>query len=292
MAKNTGLGRGLDSIFLDNTTEEKGGVTVMRVSDIEPNRSQPRREFDENALHDLANSIAAHGLIQPIIVRPSQNGYYQIVAGERRWRASKMAGLSEIPVIVRELDDTKAAQVSIIENVQREDLNVVEEATAYRRLITEFGMTQEELASQIGKNRATIANTIRLLDLPEKSLKMLSDGEITPGHARAALSLKDKTRIDELTKTVYYKSLSVRDTEKLAKRMNRETARTATANPGKGVGAVDYTAVLAEKMTRKLGKKVEISRIGGSGKVKISFGSDEELDELVTMLCGENVFDD
>ena len=169
---------------------------------------------------------------------------------------------------------------------------MVEEATAYRRLITEFGMTQEELASQIGKNRATIANTIRLLDLPEKSLKMLSDGEITPGHARAALSLKDKTRIDELTKTVYYKSLSVRDTEKLAKRMNRETARTATANPGKGVGAVDYTAVLAEKMTRKLGKKVEISRIGGSGKVKISFSSDEELDELVTMLCGENVFDD
>ena len=166
---------------LDNTTEEKGGVTVMRVADIEPNRDQPRREFDENALHDLANSIAAHGLIQPIVVRPAQNGYYQIVAGERRWRASKMAGLTEIPVIVRELDDTKAAQVSVIENVQREDLNIVEEATAYRRLLTEFGMTQEELASQIGKNRATIANTVRLLELPEKSLKMLSDGEITPG---------------------------------------------------------------------------------------------------------------
>ena len=292
MAKNTGLGRGLDSIFLDNTTEEKGGVTVMRVADIEPSRDQPRREFDENALHDLANSIAAHGLIQPIVVRPAQNGYYQIVAGERRWRASKMAGLTEIPVIVRELDDTKAAQVSVIENVQREDLNIVEEATAYRRLLTEFGMTQEELASQIGKNRATIANTVRLLELPEKSLKMLSDGEITPGHARAALSLKDKTRIDELTKTVYYKSLSVRDTEKLAKRMNRETDRTATAIREKNAGAVDYTAVLAEKMTQRLGKKVEITRIGGTGKLKISFSSDEELDELVAMLCGENVFDD
>ena len=292
MAKNTGLGRGLDSIFLDNTTEEKGGVTVMRVADIEPNRDQPRREFDENALHDLANSIAAHGLIQPIVVRPAQNGYYQIVAGERRWRASKMAGLTEIPVIVRELDDTKAAQVSVIENVQREDLNIVEEATAYRRLLTEFGMTQEELASQIGKNRATIANTVRLLELPEKSLKMLSDGEITPGHARAALSLKDKTRIDELTKTVYYKSLSVRDAEKLAKRMNRETDRTAAAIREKNAGAVDYTAVLAEKMTQRLGKKVEITRIGGTGKLKISFSSDEELDELVAMLCGENVFDD
>jgi len=292
MAKNTGLGRGLDSIFLDNTTEEKGGVTVMRVADIEPNRDQPRREFDENALHDLANSIAAHGLIQPIVVRPVQNGYYQIVAGERRWRASKMAGLTEIPVIVRELDDTKAAQVSVIENVQREDLNIVEEATAYRRLLTEFGMTQEELASQIGKNRATIANTVRLLELPEKSLKMLSDGEITPGHARAALSLKDKTRIDELTKTVYYKSLSVRDTEKLAKRMNRETDRTAAAIREKNAGEVDYTAVLAEKMTQRLGKKVEITRIGGTGKLKISFSSDEELDELVAMLCGENVFDD
>ncbi len=292
MAKNTGLGRGLDSIFLDNTTEEKGGVTVMRVADIEPNRDQPRREFDENALHDLANSIAAHGLIQPIVVRPAQNGYYQIVAGERRWRASKMAGLTEIPVIVRELDDTKAAQVSVIENVQREDLNIVEEATAYRRLLTEFGMTQEELASQIGKNRATIANTVRLLELPEKSLKMLSDGEITPGHARAALSLKDKTRIDELTKTVYYKSLSVRDTEKLAKRMNRETDRTAAAIREKNAGAVDYTAVLAEKMTQRLGKKVEITRFGGTGKLKISFSSDEELDELVAMLCGENVFDD
>ncbi|MBR6427080.1 MAG: ParB/RepB/Spo0J family partition protein [Clostridia bacterium] len=292
MAKNTGLGRGLDSIFLDNTTEEKGGVTVMRVADIEPSRDQPRREFDENALHDLANSIAAHGLIQPIVVRPAQNGYYQIVAGERRWRASKMAGLTEIPVIVRELDDTKAAQVSVIENVQREDLNIVEEATAYRRLLTEFGMTQEELASQIGKNRATIANTVRLLELPEKSLKMLSDGEITPGHARAALSLKDKTRIDELTKTVYYKSLSVRDTEKLAKRMNRETDRTAAAIREKNAGEVDYTAVLAEKMTQRLGKKVEITRIGGTGKLKISFSSDEELDELVAMLCGENVFDD
>ena len=220
--KNSGLGRGIEAIFLDNTAEDNGGVTMMRLSEIEPNPDQPRRDFDPESLSQLAESIATHGLIQPIIVRSTGSGeYYEIIAGERRWRASKMAGLSEVPVIIMELDDQKAAQVAIIENVQRENLNAIEEAMAYRSLITDFGMTQEELSKQIGKSRSAVANILRLLDLPDEVMALVREGTLSSGHARTLLGLKNPARMIGAANTVVTKNLSVRETEALVKKLNR-----------------------------------------------------------------------
>ena len=220
--KNTGLGRGIEAIFLDNSAEENGGVTMLRLSEIEPNPDQPRRDFDPEALSQLAESIATHGLIQPIIVRSASGGeLYQIIAGERRWRASKMAGLSEVPVIIMELDDQKAAQIAIIENVQRENLNAIEEAMAYRSLIEDYGMTQEELSKQIGKSRSAVANILRLLDLPDEVMALVKEGSLSAGHARTLLGLKNPARINGAANTVVTKNLSVRETEALVKKLNR-----------------------------------------------------------------------
>lgn len=286
--KNTGLGRGLEAIFLDNTVDESGNVTMLRLSDIEPNPDQPRREFDAEALAQLADSIAAHGLIQPIVVRSAGNdGYYQIIAGERRWRASKMAGLTEVPVLIMELDDKKAAQVALIENVQRENLNPMEEASAYRSLLKDYGMTQEELARQIGKSRSAIANIMRLLELPDEVTELVKSGRLSAGHARALLGLKNPARIEGAAQTVITKNLSVRETEMLVKKLNR-LVTVIEAPPA----AVDYTAELAKKMTSRLGHKVQISGKGKLRKLTISIPDDKELDELVTRLCGENIFDE
>lgn len=290
--KNTGLGRGLEAIFLDNTVDESGSVTMLRLSDIEPNPSQPRREFDKEALSQLAESIAAHGLIQPIVVRSAENGYYQIIAGERRWRASKMAGLTEVPVLIMELDDKKAAQVAIIENVQREDLNPIEEAAAYRSLIKDYGMTQEELSQKIGKSRSAVANSMRLLDLPEKVVALVKSGSLSAGHARALLSLKNPIRIEGAAETVIKKNLSVRETEALVKKLNKLEKQIEAETPTHVAPFVDYTAELAKKMTSRLGKKVIISGKGKKRKLEISFSEDSELDELITKLCGDNIFDD
>lgn len=293
MAKYTGLGRGLDAIFMDNTVEEGSQITTLRLSEIEPNPNQPRREFDEESLHELANSITIHGLIQPIVVRPSENsGYYQIIAGERRWRASKMAGLDLVPVIVKEMSDSKAAQVALIENIQRENLNAVDEANAYKTLIDEYAMTQEELSEQIGKSRSTIANTLRLLDLPEDSLKLLAEGQLSAGHARTILGLKDRNKMDEVSRTAVAKALSVRDLEKLIKKLNAEEDAPKKEDDPVPEKGVDYTALLAQKMTQRLGKKIEIKRSGNGGKLNISFTSDDELDEIVGILCGKNIFDE
>ena len=181
MKNNKGLGRGLDAIFLDNSEEEKqsGGVRTLRVSELEPRSDQPRKSFDEQALSELADSIAANGLIQPIVVRENGNGYYSIVAGERRWRASRMAGLTEVPVVIMNIDDAKAAELALIENIQREDLNPVEEAAAYRALSEKYSLTQEQISERVGKSRAEVANKLRLNDLPEKVLDMLAAGETT-----------------------------------------------------------------------------------------------------------------
>lgn len=292
--KNTGLGRGIEAIFLDNTAEDNGGVTMMRLSEIEPNPDQPRRDFDPEALSQLAESIATHGLIQPIIVRSTGSGeYYEIIAGERRWRASKLAGLSEVPVIIMELDDQKAAQIAIIENVQREDLNAIEEAMAYRSLIDDYGMTQEDLSKQIGKSRPAVANALRLLELPDEVMALVREGSLSAGHARTLLGLKNPTRIIGAANTVVAKHLSVRETEALVKKLNRiekslfEPKDTEDTTP-----LVDYTAELAKKMTARLGKKVVISGKGKVRKLEISFSEDSELDELVNKLCGANIFDD
>ena len=291
--KNTGLGRGLEAIFLDNSAEENGGVTMLRLSEIEPNPNQPRREFDPEALSQLAESIATHGLIQPIVVRSTGTGeYYEIIAGERRWRASKMAGLTEVPVIIMELDDRKAAQVAIIENVQREDLNAIEEAMAYRSLIQDYGMTQEELSKQIGKSRPAVANILRLLDLPDEVMALVKEGTLSAGHARTLLGLKNPVRIIGAANTVVTKNLSVRETEALVKKLNRIEKELKDPKPVKDEPLVDYSVELAKKMTAKLGRKVSISGKGKARKLEISFSSDTELDELVNKLCGANIFDD
>lgn len=286
--KRTGLGRGLDSIFMDNTVDESGSVSMLRINDIEPNPEQPRRDFDPEALQQLADSIAANGLIQPIVVRSSgSDGYYQIIAGERRWRASRMAGLTEIPVIIMELDDKKAAQVALIENIQREDLNPVETAKAFKQLITDYSMTQEELSSRVGKSRSAIANSIRLLDLDDNVIEMIRSSRISEGHGRSLLGLKNKGIQHETALLVERKSLNVRETEALVKKLNKKTADKNDEDKP----FVDYTLELAKKMTTSLGKKVRISGKGKSRKLEISFSSDKELDELVSKLCGDNIFD-
>ena len=220
-----GLGRGLDSIFADNYIEvaaSNKGVETLRISQIEPKADQPRKYFDEEALIELSDSIKTHGLLQPIIVRESTQGYYQIIAGERRWRASKLAGLTEIPVIIMQADALEAAEIAIIENIQRQDLNAYEEAAAYSSLMEQYGLTQEEVAEKVGKSRSAVANTMRLLDLPEDVLEMLKTGDISAGHARALLGLKNKDAIVDTAEQILVRSLSVRDTEVLVKKLNKK----------------------------------------------------------------------
>ena len=204
MAKKGGLGRGLDSLFLDNSFDEvnKNAIEEIKISLIDPKSNQPRKYFDNEALAQLADSIAAHGVLQPIIVREITAGRYQIIAGERRWRASKLAGKTEIPCIIVDKDDLKAAQIALVENIQRENLNPLEEALAYRALAKEYEMTQEELSAQVGKSRSAIANSLRLLDLPEEVLPFVASGELSAGHARTLLGLKDRAMIEALAKKI------------------------------------------------------------------------------------------
>ncbi len=290
--KNTGLGKGLDAIFYENSAETGGNVTMLRLSEIEPNPEQPRHTFDTEALAQLADSISSHGLIQPIVVRSvGTDGYYQIVAGERRWRASKMAGLTEVPVIIMEMDDKKAAQVALIENVQRENLNPMEEAGAYQALLSEYGMTQEEVSKQIGKSRSAIANTLRLLDLPSPVCELVRSGKLSAGHARTLLGLKDPSKIEEAAALFSQKSYSVREAEAYVKRLNKE-AITPKKEEDEPPLPVDYTAELARKMTSRIGHKVQIQKSGKIRKIEIQFSSDSELDDIVTRLCGNHIFDE
>lgn len=287
--KTTGLGKGLDAIFSENDVSENGTLMMLRVSDLEPNPNQPRHEFDPDALAQLAQSITVHGLIQPIVVRSADSeGYYQIIAGERRWRASKMAGLTEVPVVVMDLDDKKSAQIALIENVQRAELNPIEEANAYRSLIDEYGMTQEEISRQIGKNRSTVANMLRLMELPGDVTDMVKNGTLSAGHARTLLGLNDKSKIASCAETVIAKNLSVRQTESYVKLLNKPKAPVKVTPPTD----IDYTAELARKMTAKLGHRVIISKKPGNGRVEISFTSDAELDDIVSRLFGDNIFDE
>ena len=224
--KNSGLGRGLDAIFLDNTLAEESvssdeKITKLKISLVDPKRDQPRKHFDKEALEQLAASIVENGLLQPILVREYGEGRYQIIAGERRFRACKLAGLTEIPAIVLERDDKNAAQIALIENVQRENLNPVEEALAYKALAEEYGMTQEELSQKVGKSRSAIANAVRLLDLPEEILTMVASRELSAGHARTLLGVKDKDAMILLAQRAVEEELSVRVLEQLVKLANK-----------------------------------------------------------------------
>ena len=279
--KKGGLGRGLDALFNENATDEKGVVT-LRLSEIEPNRNQPRTNFDEEALAELADSIAKHGLIQPIVVRPTSSGVYQIVAGERRWRASRMAGLSEVPVVIKELDDQKYFEIALIENLQREDLNAVEEAQGYRALIDTYGLTQEQVAESVGKSRSAITNSLRLLNLNNNALESLKNGQITAGHARAILAAVDDGMATAMLKAAMA-GASVRELEIMAKtqtKVTRLTPPTAAKN--------NFYSEVEISLKNELGRKVEIKSKGkGKGTITLEFYSDEELADFAKKLVGE-----
>ena len=283
MALN-GLGRGMDAVFQDNEVTASGGRAMMRVSDIEPRRNQPRKVFDDESLSELASSIAQHGIIQPVVVRDGHTGFYSIVAGERRWRAAKMAGLTEIPVVILDVDDARAAELALVENVQRKDLNPVEEAQAYRALMTDCALTQEQTADRVGKSRAAVANSLRLLELPDDVLDMLSAGTLTAGHARALLGLRDKSEIPRAARTVADRRLSVREVEALVKRLN------APKKPEKPEPAglrVDYARDLEVRMTRALGRPVRIRDKGKIKSLTLRYEDNDDLQTLVELLCGK-----
>ena len=299
MAKKQSLGRGLDSLFLENDAPDTGSVSMLRVSDIEPNPLQPRKTFDNEALAQLADSISRHGLLQPIAVRSNECGFYRIIAGERRWRAAKMAGLIEIPAIIYDMDDKKAAELALIENLQREDLNPIEEALAFRSLINDYDMTQEECASQIGKSRSAVANSLRLLDLPDAIVTMVADGDLSAGHARAILSLIREEDKLTLAQRIIERAMSVRETEAAAKALNeiakadKETESTPPVDDHAAKMAQSYLRSLEQRVTENLGRKFRIldAQDGKQKKVEISYDNNEDLEALLKLLCGDTFFE-
>lgn len=293
MAKEKGSGRGLDAIFIDNYEIEDSTsdrITTLRLSEIEPEPTQPRSIFEHEPLEELASSIATHGLLQPIIVRNGKNGYYRIVAGERRWRASKMAGLAEVPVIIIEADDRKAAELSLIENLQRENLNPLEEAEAYKALIDEYDLTQEEVSSRIGKSRSAISNTMRLLNLPETVLQLIKDKKLTAGHARALLGLNDNALICTVAEKAVAKSLSVRQVEALVDSLNGKIKKNTLTPPS--VVEVDYVAELEKRVTEQIGRLFKIHTKGKRKKIEIEYSDERDLENIIKKLCGNTFFED
>ena len=291
--KSGGLGRDFYSIFDDNILENSKGIAEsIRISDIEPRHDQPRKTFEKEALEVLADSIAAYGVLQPIIVRanPVSEGTYEIIAGERRWRASKMAGLTEIPAVIFDGDDLKAAQVALIENVQREDLNPVEEAMGYGALIERFGLTQDQVAKQVGKSRPAIANMLRLLALPDEVLEMLRDSAISTGHARALLGFNNEDYMVEYAHRIVERSLSVRETEALVQRINNLTSEPAPDTVHPQIKA--HMKELERRAMSTLGRKVRISRSSHKKVVEIAYNDDEDLEALLSSLCGNNIFEE
>ncbi len=280
-----GLGRGLNSLFgEDEPIKEVPKVqadTILSITQIEPNRNQPRKEFDKEKIEALANSISQHGLIQPIVVVKTKSGRYSIVAGERRWRAAKQAGQKEVPVVIREYSPKEAAQIALIENLQREDLNPVEEAYGYKALMEEYSMTQEEVSRKIGKSRSAVANTIRLLGLEEKLLDYLKFGEISGGHARAILSLEDPAKREELAQRIISEDLNVRQAENIAKSMQK------TKKPKQKKTSSQYDIELSslmEKLSSKLGTKVSFKPGARKSKIEIEYYSDADLDRIIQLL--------
>lgn len=292
--KFNGLGRGLDAIFLDNSIEEEevGGenkVSQIKLSMIDPKSDQPRKYFDKAALEELAASIAENGLLQPILVREYADSRYQIIAGERRFRASKLAGLTEIPAIVLDRDDRKVAEIALIENIQREDLNPVEEAMAFRALIKEYDLTQEELSEKVGKSRSAIANTMRLLDLPDEILTMVASGELSAGHARTLLGVKDRDAMLILADKTVELDFSVRQLEEEVKRANKPKKPEPAEEP---IPMVDYFREMELRMMSHLGRKVKIEGKGRKKSVTLFYEDNEDLDELLATICGKEFLEE
>lgn len=287
--KNSGLGRGLDAIFLDNSLEEsvvdaENRISHLSLSLVDPKSDQPRKNFDKAALEELAASIAENGLLQPILVREYGNGRYQIIAGERRFRASKIAGLSEIPAIILDKDDRKVAEIALIENIQREDLNPVEEAMAFKALAEEYGLTQAELSEKVGKSRSAIANTLRLLDLPKEVLDMVANKSISEGHGRTLLGVKDRDAMIILAKKTAELDLSVRQLEDEVKRINKPVKE----KPEPELPYVDYFREMELRIQSHLGRRVEINGKGRRKSITLYYEDNEDLDELLTNICGKD----
>ena len=282
-AKKGGLGRGLDALFADNSIEEIDSTSAvkLKIMDIEPNRDQPRKIFDEDALAELADSIAKHGVIQPLLVRPMPDGSYQLVAGERRWRASRMAGLTEVPVVIKELSDDEAMALALIENLQREDLNAIEEAQGIKALMDTLSLTQDEAAERVGKSRPAVANALRLLKLPDSVIALVSDGKLSPGHARALLGFKDEQDIIETADLIIEKGLTVRDVEKLVKKRNKEPKAEKPA-----ARRASYYDEVELALTDFLGRKVKVGTKPGkeSGVLEIDFFDKDDLTRLADAL--------
>ena len=282
-AKKGGLGRGLDALFADNSIEEIASTSAvkLKIMDIEPNRDQPRKIFDDDALAELADSIAKHGVIQPLLVRPMPDGSYQLVAGERRWRASRMAGLTEVPVVIKELSDDEAMALALIENLQREDLNAIEEAQGIKALMDTLSLTQDEAAERVGKSRPAVANALRLLKLPDSVIALVSDGKLSPGHARALLGFRDEQDIIETADLIIEKGLTVRDVEKLVKKRNKEPKAEKPA-----ARRASYYDEVELALTDFLGRKVKVGTKPGkeSGVLEIDFFDKEDLSRLADAL--------
>ena len=284
--KKSGIGRGLDALFLETFEDEKkpGGAEKLKTSLIDPKSGQPRKNFDPASLAELADSIATHGVLQPILVRASGNGRYQIIAGERRWRAAKLAGLSEIPAVILDRDDLAAAEIALVENLQREDLNPIEEALAFKALSEEFGLTQEDLSRRVGKSRSAVANATRLLELPDEAKAMVSSGALSAGHARTLLGLRDREQLVPLAKRCASDGLSVRELEILVKRANKPVRET----PEEPAPVVDYVAELERKMTSDLGRRVKIAAKGKQKTLTLWFEDNEDLDALLRRIMGDD----
>ena len=299
--KQRGLGRGIYSLFDDNVIEsKKDSVTKLRISDIEPRSDQPRKTFERESLEQLADSISVFGVIQPIIVRENAllSGTYEIIAGERRWRASKMAGLSEIPVVVIDGDELKSAQIALIENLQREDLNPIEEALAYNDLIEKFDLTQDQVAKQVGKSRSTVTNTLRLLDLPDEVLELVKQGTLSMGHARALLALESDEQMIELANRATVKEMSVREIEKLVRLMliASQKGSEETQLPAEQVSELSqkrvYMKELEHRITSTLGRRAKIVQTPKKKVLELAFDSDEDLEGLLTVICGKEIFNE
>ena len=282
MASNKGLGKGLGALlgdFSEESFDEKSAYQMLPIYKVEPNRDQPRQDFNEEELQSLADSISVHGVIQPLTVRELPSGYYQIIAGERRWRAARMAGLSDVPVVIIEADDRKAMELALIENLQRENLNPVEEALGYQTLIQEYGLTQEDAAKQVGKSRPAVANALRLLSLCPHVLEKLKTGELTAGHARAILTLKTEKKQMEAAQKIIALALSVRQAETLCKNMTKEPAAKKEIT-----FAVDYVAECEKSLSKHLGRGVKIVNGKRKGRFELEFYGEEDLQKLLDAL--------
>lgn len=284
------------SILDDNVYEEmKDSVTTLKIGDLEPRKDQPRKDFDNESLQLLADSIAVHGILQPIIVRENTGfpGTYEIIAGERRWRAAKIAGLSDVPVITVDGDDLKAAQIALVENIQREDLNPVEEAFAYHTLIEKFGLTQEQLSKEVGKARPTIANMLRLVELPDEVLELVKDKKITYGHARALLPLNDEDKMIALAERISAEDLSVRRVEEIVKKiLESKDDEEAKIPDAESAQKRVYMRDLEKKAMDKLGRRVKINQTSRKKTVELTFDSDADLEELLCLICGDKFFEE